>query len=237
MHSRPLTWYCFIKRKGNNYINQKTNVPKHYRKAVLTCFSHQGQLLNKFTQIRSARPIVTQVLQTPVCICKKWALCETSTKWQHTNLDRKNVLCSTHEGKQLPHCWAYMTTADHIATYMLLLVISTITILEVQTNIASCTPSLTTETILKRLFTSTCSNSWQTTKQYLFTLQNCTKRSLICLQAISNKFWSLISLYRGNHARTSEEITAGFISVSYMHLKCNISKIWSTFDSIYLKKN
>jgi hypothetical protein len=32
-------------------------------------------------------------------------------------------------------------------------------------------------------------------------------------------------LYDDDHTGTSEEITAGFVSVSHMYLKCNILKI------------
>jgi hypothetical protein len=140
---------------------------------------------------------------------------------------KKNALCSEHEGKQLPQCWAHMTGADHIVTCMLLLVISSITILEVQTTSTGCTPSPTTETILRSDLRGyphqpAPSSYWQTTKHELCTLQNCIKRSHICLQVIYNTFRPLISLHQGNHTGTSEEITAGFIFVSHMHSKCNI---------------
>jgi hypothetical protein len=61
----------------------------------------------------------------------------------------EKMLCSTHEGEQLPHCWAHMMKADHTVTYMLLLQLYLVTILEVQTKSTNCTLSPTTETTIR----------------------------------------------------------------------------------------
>lgn len=64
-------------------------------------------------------------------------------------LGEKKVLCSAHEGEQLPHCWAHITRADHIVTvHVVITLISSITVLEVRTKSTNYTQSPTTETIL-----------------------------------------------------------------------------------------